>query len=172
MPTETENVNIEYDRIQKFRSLDCGHHGYFITVTRDSIGHSVESSAAFPTTCLFISGSSMKLTLLQRKILERYRQFRDQPPTLGRLVTLSLVNHILLIMVCGAAIACFAVVIADVSGMIFFVGLGMGAICRDIGLFRRTALAWPALHAIIDWKKLDEILAADSTDDQHPLASS
>lgn len=37
------------------------------------------------------------------------------------------------------------------------IGMFLGALCRDIGWFRRIKRSWPFTQKITDWKKVEEI---------------
>ena len=47
-------------------------------------------------------------------------------------------------------------------GTILVVGVLAGALLRDFGWFVRTARAWPAAAAVIDWPRVDQLLAGQS----------
>lgn len=103
----------------------------------------------------------MPLSALQRKVLERYKQFRVEPPTVWRLMSLTVINHAAVIMATGASVG-IMLALENPSAAFFVVGTAFGLFGRDAGMIRRIVQGWPALQLVLDWKKLDELLATDS----------
>ena len=102
----------------------------------------------------------MPLLAQHRIVLERYRSYRDRPPTMWRLMALSIIHHAAMVMMSGAAFAiALAIDMSDFSW--FFAGALVGAFARDLGLFRRMQQAWPAMLTVIDWNKVDQALAGE-----------
>jgi hypothetical protein len=100
----------------------------------------------------------MPLSRLQKTVLERYKQFKDQPPTMWQLMSLSVINHAGLVMVTAAGMA---ILIASEIPYVawFFAGIMLGAFSRDLGTFRRLLQIWPVLLFVFDWSKIDDLLA-------------
>ena len=105
-------------------------------------------------------GFAGPLTPVQRTALNAYRAFRAEPPSLGRLVLRSRRAYALLLVVAGAAIA-LALALKLGAAAAFAAGIVVGAAARDVGWFRRTVQLWPALSRVIDWARLDALLAPD-----------
>jgi hypothetical protein len=103
----------------------------------------------------------MALSKLQRKVLERYKLSRDQPPTVRGSLETMLVSHIALIMFLTVLTVVGSVMTGGIYLGIFVVGLGVGAFARDIGWIRRTVQYWPILATVIDWQKVDTLLESD-----------
>jgi len=40
------------------------------------------------------------------------------------------------------------------------IGVGIGVLSRDLGLFRRFVQVWPVLSQVFNWQKIDELLAS------------
>ena len=102
------------------------------------------------------------LTPVQRAALQAYRAFRSEPPSLGGLVRRSRRAYALLFVLAGAAIA-LALVLALGAVAAFAAGILTGVVARDLGWFRRSVQIWPALSRVIDWARLDALLASDET---------
>lgn len=103
----------------------------------------------------------MKLSKLQRTLLVRYQTFRAEPPTIGRLMSMSIVAYIGLLMATGAMLA-IAIATDDKFFAALIVGGVAGALGRDIGIFIRFVRFWPVLNSIIDWNKADGLLNGES----------
>ncbi len=99
----------------------------------------------------------MSLTPLLRSTLRYYQGYRDKPPTLWSLWEQSSKNHAILFMVVSLGSIYLYLDVSRAVGL-FFAGIGVGAILRDIGRFRAFARIWPVLAQILDWKKIDDLL--------------
>ncbi len=112
----------------------------------------------------------MPLTALQRTVLERYRTFRVSPPTLWRMMALASRNHAILSIIFSLG-SIYLYLDESESFAGFVAGLGVGAILRDIGSFRKGIQIWPILTRVFDWQKIDDLLAGkdvdDSTNEEH-----
>lgn len=99
----------------------------------------------------------MQLTTLQVKLLNRYRQWRQNPPTVFSLLCLEWKAELMLVGYCLLAGAyCYW---AEMQVTLYLVcGAMFGALTRDIGLFRRTTQIWPMLSEVIDWNRVDQVL--------------
>lgn len=102
----------------------------------------------------------MPLSALHRTFLDRYKRFRDEPPTIWRLMKVTMINHAAILMVVSAAVAIMLATEIP-SAAWFFVGMGFGVLCRDLGVFRRLVQVWPVLLTIIDWHKVDQVLTGE-----------
>ena len=103
----------------------------------------------------------MALTKAQFDILRRYRNYRDRPPTVAGLLRHSWKVHAFLCLTVGlGAWACQAM--RAYVGAYVVIGLGIGAIARDIGIFRRSVQHWPILVQILDWQQIDALLEQES----------
>ncbi len=100
----------------------------------------------------------MKLTALQRKTLEQYRGFHDAPPTVGGLVALAAGRHLLLVLLFGIGVV-MVLAVEIPSAAFILVGMVIGAISRDWGTFRRFVRVWPVLSNVLDWARIDGMLA-------------
>ena len=45
----------------------------------------------------------------------------------------------------------------------FVAGSLIGAVAREFGLLRHGARSWPTISAVIDWNRVDELLAKEQT---------
>ena len=109
------------------------------------------------------------LTRRQRKTLEFYLKYRDQPPTVWGLVAMSVGRWLALLVltaaVFGCALAVALLIDASFTMVLFLVGLviGMclGATARDTGIFRNFVAVWPALHDVLNWPRIEQRLNDD-----------
>ena len=100
----------------------------------------------------------MPLTTLQRTVLERYRTFRESPPTIWRLMALASRNHAILFILISLGSIFFYLEASESAGL-FYAGIGVGVILRDFGSFRTVIRIWPALARVLDWQKIDDLLS-------------
>ena len=103
----------------------------------------------------------MQLSRLQRRVLESYQEFHGEPPTIGKLISRSLVAHIAMLMGIGALLAIalaadLKYVAAGIAGAV------IGVLSRDLCIFMRSVRIWPVLESVIDWEKVDELLDDES----------
>ncbi len=99
----------------------------------------------------------MKLSALQRKLLQQYRGFHDSAPSMGRLMALSARHHVLLVLVFTIAVVLtYSFRLPSVA--LILVGMAIGAVSRDFGRFRTMIRVWPVLSRVLDWKRIDELL--------------
>lgn len=71
-------------------------------------------------------------------------------------------NHVLLVMLLGGGLMTLAAAeILSIPFVMFIIGMGAGAFLRDIARFRMTTQIWPVFQYIVDWEKVDQLLAAD-----------
>ncbi len=105
----------------------------------------------------------MQVTKLQRKALEEYRQFRRREPSLIGLMRSALKLHVLMVLV-GAAVAVLVTAIGQKETGLIVIGMVLGAVIRDYGIFRRFTKLWPALSETMNWRRIDELLGYASDD--------
>jgi len=109
------------------------------------------------------------LSRRQRKTLQFYLKYREQPPTVFGLVAMSATRWLVLLVLCGMAGACILGItfILDVSltAALFTIGLmlglGLGATARDAGIFRNFVHVWPILHDVLNWRRIEQRLSED-----------
>ena len=109
------------------------------------------------------------LTRRQRKTLQFYLKYRDQPPTVSGLVAMSVGRWLALIVlisiVFGCALAFMMLMDASLTVVLFLLGLvigmSLGATARDTGIFRNFVHVWPALHDVLNWQRIEERLGED-----------
>jgi hypothetical protein len=95
-----------------------------------------------------------------RNMLSVYKAFRASPPTVGSLARRLLPTWLLLVALCGLWIA--VSLLAQVDFLAWAApGFLIGALARDLGYCLKTALAWPTINAIVDWNRVDDLLAHD-----------
>ena len=111
----------------------------------------------------------MPLTALQRTVLERYQSFRESPPTLWRLISLASSNLALLFIVVSVG-SIFLYLNASESASWLVAGIGVGCFLRDFGSFRAGVRIWPVISRVLDWQKLDDLLAGQEVDDSPTIA--
>jgi hypothetical protein len=103
----------------------------------------------------------MKLTKNQRTLLKFYARHRTTPPSPSSVFRSIALPWVLL-----------AVLIAIASTVYFWLGMPVaawlcigafaGVVLRDIGRLRLVFRTWPAVHAVLDWERLEELLASDA----------
>ena len=103
----------------------------------------------------------MKLSRLQRKVLSNYQIFHASPPTIAKLMSMSIVAHIAMLMCIGTALA-LAIAANEKYMAAAIAGSVVGALSRDLGVFIRIVRVWPVLNSIIDWNKVDSLLDGES----------
>ena len=100
----------------------------------------------------------MQLTKAQKQSLAFYARYRTLPPTFWFLISRNLVRYLILFV-----LILFLVVIAPYTFIepIRWVAIGVffGVILRDIGLFWRAVNIWPMTAAVLDWERVDQLLA-------------
>ena len=109
------------------------------------------------------------LTRRQRKTLEFYMKFRDQPPTVWELLAMSATRWLGFAVICGmgAAFLFGVTILLDVSfSMVLFttglmIGMWLGTAARDAGIFRNFVAVWPALHDVLNWRQIEQRLGED-----------
>ena len=100
----------------------------------------------------------MALTPAQRKILERYQVFRDTPPKVWSLWVLNSQNQAIRMIVTALA-SIYMYLEASPSAGCCLACFGLGTIIRDFAWFRATTRAWTVLSHVMNWQKIDDLLA-------------
>ena len=99
------------------------------------------------------------LTPLQRKALRNFHEYCAQPPTMAMLLRKSLLGMGLLqAYLVGLGLLLFFTEM-EVGALILW-GMAVGVITQQCGSFRAFLRIWPAIEAIIDRDRLDELVAA------------
>ncbi len=101
----------------------------------------------------------MELTKVQRQNLKLYVQYRSSPPTIWFLIRRNLFKRYLI----PGFLVILLLLIAPTAGLgaIAWLAVGMlfSATLRDVALFRRFVHLWPVTSAVLDWERIDELLA-------------
>src|SRR5262245_42896491 len=98
----------------------------------------------------------MHLTTYQRRNLERLRDsHRAGGPTWAK--NLAAYRNHWMISVSWVAVMWWLVP----QGWPLIVGLSIGALSKDISYIRSLRAQWPAMAEVIDWEKVDKLLASD-----------
>jgi len=98
------------------------------------------------------------LTPAQRKMLLRYRAFRDRPPTLRGILAPALPRVVL-----ALAMVTVVAIMLPAGVALFYGGIVVGAVLRHGSLAWQAVRVMPALIEMIDWDKADQLLGG--TDD-------
>lgn len=102
----------------------------------------------------------MQLTPVERQVLEYYREYHTITPTVGLMWRRSIKRHLALV-----ALLCIAVPLTIFLESwwlgIFFMGFIAGVILGDFGWLKRGSQNWRLLDSIIDWNKVDNLLALE-----------
>src|SRR5262249_26951785 len=99
----------------------------------------------------------MELTRPQRRMLRFYREHRDKPPTIG-----GFVRHGARVLVVwggwAAAVGIYFSSVRESPALAYlFVGMFTGAALREFRGYVYTVQVWPALAAIVDWQRVEEL---------------
>jgi hypothetical protein len=104
----------------------------------------------------------MQLTKAQERTLELYLKWRSSPPTFWFLISQNLIRYLI-----HLVLVIFLVLLAPLTGEPWIgwiaIGLFLGVLLRDIGLFQRSVRLWPMTSAVLDWERIDELLAESSS---------
>ena len=102
----------------------------------------------------------MELTPIQRKVLLRYRGFRDRPATLGRLLSPVLPRLLLLL-----GLIWLSSFVLPMGATAFYSGVVVGAIAVQVALLVQACRIIPVFMEVMDWKKVDRLLGIDADED-------
>lgn len=101
----------------------------------------------------------MGLTREQERNLELYKIYRDHPPSVWQLFRANLWRYLLL-----AFLVLVLYLLAPAAGIealpLLVTGLFLGVLGRDLGTFLRFIRLWPVTTTVIDWPRLEALLAA------------
>jgi ABC-type long-subunit fatty acid transport system fused permease/ATPase subunit len=109
----------------------------------------------------------MELNKAQRRNLELYRQYREETPTLFNLFRGNLWRYLLMV---AFAILAMLLIPSLANGAVVYgvLGLVVGAILRDVGYFRQFRQVWPATAAVLDWERVEALLAGEADVEESP----
>ena len=100
----------------------------------------------------------MQLTKAQRRNLELYATYRIKLPSFWQLFRANLARYLVI-----TALLILFFILASITGTeslaLILTGLFLGALMRDITRFLQFVRMWPAISAVIDWERLDELLS-------------
>lgn len=95
----------------------------------------------------------------QQQVIKLYRDYRSSPPSLRTLIRRNTGYYLLRIGV--AALAIMLAYRLEQPELGFLVlGLLLGAMLRDIGLFMRLTKTWPITASVLDWERIEAMLNA------------
>lgn len=100
----------------------------------------------------------MKLTQEQKTNLNLYKSYRDVPPTVWQLIRANLGRYLIF-----AVLVILLYLLAPIAGMgslpLIVAGVFLGVLGRDLGTFLRFIRVWSATAEVIDWPRLEALLA-------------
>lgn len=102
----------------------------------------------------------MPLSKNERKFLEMYQRLRNRPPTLLRQLTRSAPSYAVLL-IAFWAMSAFWLALDQSFHAWFLWGIGCGVVIRDLTLLIKPIRLWPVLSTVLDWNKIDKLLAED-----------
>lgn len=105
----------------------------------------------------------MHPTPCQLKLLKLYRDYRSTPPCAGSCLRRNLAPLALLALIIGAGtwLALYSTGLWFGVGC-FAIGLGIGSLSRIVRQLINAVRFWPLLAQIVDWSKVDALLADKS----------
>jgi hypothetical protein len=95
------------------------------------------------------------MTPPQRRSLQLYLHFREQPMTVASLLWANRRIYLILLLLFGA-MAAFAYSTFGSTGAAFLAVAFTVVLLRDIAHCRRSAAIWPVLQQVLDWKKIEQ----------------
>jgi hypothetical protein len=104
--------------------------------------------------------TEIALTSQQHALLVAYKQFRFSPPTVGKVLLRAVPVYLLLITMPGGVAGLCALVGIDTLAYVV-TGVIVGALLRDLRWIVATVRAWPVVVEVIDWPRVDQLLAGD-----------
>ncbi len=103
----------------------------------------------------------MVLNEKSMKQLRRTLEYRECAPTTFRLLRYSIKAYLYLFLIYGAAVWFFYWGgWPIVSGV--FVGMFVATVSRDLHWFQQQVRTWPLSSEIIDWKRVEELVAVSN----------
>ena len=100
----------------------------------------------------------MNLTKEQKRNLALYASYQNTAPSFWRLLRANLWRYFLF-----AILVILIYLLSGPAGIesisLIAAGLFFGVLIRDIGTFLRFIRVWPATAEVIDWQRLESLLA-------------
>ena len=98
---------------------------------------------------------------MERTFLEQYQGYKDNPPTIWRLLYKSLPLYVF-VLIPFWAISSFWFALGQEFNAWLVWGFACGFVFRDLQILRRYVRFWPLQLQTMDWLKVEELLAADT----------
>ena len=98
------------------------------------------------------------MTRYQLRILKLYARFQQQPISVLTYLRLNAKSYVVQLI----AFVVLTIPVYAWYGMVsiaFMASIFAATVLRDVGHFRRAAMIWPAWQQVIDWDKVNAILA-------------
>lgn len=102
----------------------------------------------------------MSLSNTERAFLVQYKKYKDNPPTFWRLLYMSLPLYVFVLIPLWA-ISSFWLALGQAFNAWLVWGFACGFIFRDFQILRKYVRFWPIQLQTMDWRKVEELLAAD-----------
>ena len=100
------------------------------------------------------------MTSIQRRNLEIYLRFREQPMTVSGLIWANRRIYYALLLPAYTAFGALVYAAYDLTGAAY-VGVAFAVlILRDISFYRRSVAVWPMLREVFDWDKIEKLAAS------------
>jgi hypothetical protein len=102
----------------------------------------------------------MKLTKIQLKLLKVYARYHSESLTVGGMARVCWRSWLVLLLL--AALASWLNFWGGWTGGGWVcIGMCFGAILRDVGRFQVLLRTWPALHEVISWERVSELIESN-----------
>ena len=118
-----------------------------------------ESTSPAATHCPWCS-EAVAPPVVPAAFLAILREYRTTPPTVARLFRKSLKMHVALSLLFGCS-AGLLTLLGMSTAAVAFGGAWLGAMSRDLGMFRRVVQIWPHEAAVLDWELIDRLAAGE-----------
>jgi hypothetical protein len=105
------------------------------------------------------------MTSLQLRTLKMYLWYRGKRLSALGLFKSNIRAYLILLLIFGA-LAAWCYWFFGVVGASLVSVAGLTVLLRDFGFYRRTARIWPILQDVLDWSKIESLVAAND----HPPA--
>ena len=106
----------------------------------------------------------MKLTRFQKKTLRFLDLFRTKRPTIVRQLRFNWFAWLPLLIIAVLGGVILLTPGFEKAGWLY-IGLAVGAFCRDIGRFIGVVRSWPVYQEIINWQRVSELLESNDKHD-------
>lgn len=119
---------------------------------------------ATPVDAIVAPGNRGRLSAVERRLLTAYMKYREQSPRLAQLIGQSMPGWgavILLEIALLLVLTLFFGVEAIQPAVLLLVGITIGMISRDVGILRRFQHIWPLFHDLLNWERVEIVLAED-----------